>query len=53
MNENYDACAAAIIGVPKLPALYDTFEWAVVSTFFLVHAIKLAKSNVASWPGTK
>jgi hypothetical protein len=36
-------------GVPKLPASYDTFEWAVVSSFFLVHAVNLGKSNVASW----
>lgn len=44
---------AAIIGVPKLPAPYDTFEWAVVSSFFLVHAVNLGKSNVASWLGRK
>ncbi len=40
---------AAYFGVPKLPAPYDTFEWAIVSSFFLVHAINLGKSNVASW----
>ncbi|MGH6834919.1 MAG: hypothetical protein ACREC9_05045 [Methylocella sp.] len=43
----------AIIGVPKLPAPYDTFEWAVVSSFFLVHAVNLGKSNVAAWLGKK
>ena len=42
---------AAYFGVPKLPAPYDTFEWAVVSSFFLVHAVNLGKSNVASWLG--
>jgi hypothetical protein len=36
----------AYFGVPKLPAPYDTFEWAVVSSFFLVHAVNLGKSNV-------
>ncbi|MGH6812873.1 MAG: hypothetical protein ACREDM_11215 [Methylocella sp.] len=43
----------AIIGVPKLPAPYDTFEWAVVSSFFLVHAVNLSKSNIAAWLGRK
>ncbi len=42
---------SAYFGVPKLPTPYDTFEWAVVSSFFLVHAINLGKSNVASWLG--
>ena|ERR1700730_14227678 len=44
---------AAYFGVPKLPAPYDTFEWAVVSSFFLVHAINIGKSNVASWLSRK
>ena len=44
---------AAYFGVPKLPAPYDTFEWAVVSSFFLVHAVNLGKANVASWLGSK
>lgn len=43
----------AYFGVPKLPAPYDTFEWAIVSSFFLVHAINLGKSNVAQWLGRK
>jgi hypothetical protein len=43
----------AFFGVPKLPAPYDTFEWAVVSSFFLVHAVNLGKSNVASWLGSR
>jgi len=44
---------AAYFGVPKLPSPYDTFEWAVVSSFFLVHAVNLGKSNVTSWLGRK
>jgi hypothetical protein len=44
---------AGYFGVPKLPAPYDTFEWAVVSSFFLVHAVNLGKANVASWLGKK
>src|ERR1700730_18672082 len=39
--------------VPNLPTPYDTFEWAVVSSFFLVHAVNLGKSNVAAWLGRK
>jgi hypothetical protein len=35
--------------VLKLTAPYDTFEWAVVSSFFLVHAVNLGKSNVSAW----
>lgn len=45
--------AAPYFGVPKLPAPYDTFEWAVVSSFFLVHVVNIGKSNVASWLGRK
>jgi hypothetical protein len=37
-------------GVPKPPKPYDTFEWAVISSFF-VHAVNPGKSNVASWRG--
>lgn len=44
---------AAYFGVPKLPAPYDTFEWAVVSSFFLVHAINIGTSNVSQWLGKK
>lgn len=44
---------APYFGVPKLPTPYDTFEWAVVSSFFLVQAVNLGKSNVASWLGRK
>ena len=44
---------AAYFGVPKLPAPYDTFEWAVVSSFFLVHAFGPRGSNVSAWLGKK
>jgi hypothetical protein len=43
----------AVIGVQKLPAPYDVFEWAIVSSFFLVHAINVGTSNVAAWLGKK
>ncbi len=41
------------LGVPKLPTPYDTFEWAIVSSFFLVHAVTVGTSNVSSWLGRK
>jgi hypothetical protein len=44
---------AAYFGVPKLPAPYDTFEWAVLSSFFLVDAINIGASNVQQWLGKK
>ena len=44
---------AAYFGVPKLPTPYDTFEWAVVSSFFLVHALGPRASNVSAWLGKK
>ena len=44
---------AVYFGVPKLPAPYDTFEWAVVSSFFLVHALGPRASNVSAWLGKK
>ena len=34
-------------------APYDTFEWAVVSSFFLVHALGPRASNVSAWLGKK
>lgn len=37
------------LGIPKLPAPYDTFEWAIVSSFFIVHAVSLGVGNVAAW----
>jgi hypothetical protein len=42
-----------VIGVPKLPTPYDTFEWAIVSSFFIVHAVNIARTNVGSWLGRK
>jgi hypothetical protein len=44
---------AAYFGVPKLPSPYDTFEWAIVSSFFLVHAVNVGASNVQRWLAKK
>lgn len=42
---------AAILGVPKLPAPYDAYEWAIVTSFFLVQGIHFGTSNVSAWLG--
>lgn len=44
---------AAYFGIPKLPSPYDTFEWAIVSSFFLIHAVNIGKSNVSQWLNKK
>jgi hypothetical protein len=46
-------CGSAILGVPKLPAPYDTYEWAIVTSFFLVQGVHLGTSNVSAWLGRK
>ncbi|WOJ88074.1 hypothetical protein RZS28_09405 [Methylocapsa polymorpha] len=42
---------AAVLGVPKLPAPYDNYEWAIVTSFFLVQGVHLGTSNVSAWLG--
>lgn len=44
---------APVFGVPKLPAPYDAYEWAVVTSFFLVQGVHLGTSNVSAWLGRK
>lgn len=43
------AYGVAVLGVPKLPSPYDTYEWAIVTSFFLVHGVQLGKGNVSEW----
>lgn len=43
------AYGVAVLGVPKLPSPYDTYEWAIVTSFFLVHGVQLGTSNVSAW----
>ena len=38
-----------LLGVPNPPGEYPTFEWAIVASFFLVHAVGVGTSNVARW----
>jgi hypothetical protein len=36
-------------GVPKLPAPYDTYQWAIVQSFFLVMPVQTGINAVAQW----
>jgi hypothetical protein len=38
-----------ILGVPNPPGQYPTFEWAIIASFFLVHAVNAGTSNVSRW----
>lgn len=39
----------AVLGIPTPPKPFDLYEWAVVSSFFLVQAVHLGASNVSQW----
>lgn len=43
----------SLLGVPKLPPPYDAYEWAIVTSFFLVQGVHLGTSNVQAWLGKK
>lgn len=36
-------------GIPKLPTPYDTYQWAIVQSFFLVMPVQTAVGAVAQW----
>jgi len=36
-------------GIPKLPSPYDTYQWAIVQSFFLVMPVQTGVSAVAQW----
>lgn len=38
-----------VLGVPSPPGNYATWEWAIISSFFIVHVVNVGKTNVASW----
>jgi hypothetical protein len=43
-----------VLGVPQAPGPYGaTFEWAIISSFFIVRAAHGGPSNVARWLGPK
>jgi hypothetical protein len=41
----------AILGVPNPPGQYPMYEWLIISSFFLVHAVTIGTSNVKAWLG--
>jgi hypothetical protein len=36
-------------GVPRLPAPYDTYQWAIVQSFFLVMPVQTGINALAQW----
>jgi|SRR5882672_9083496 len=36
-------------GIPKLPPPYDTYQWAIVQSFFLVMPVQTVASAVSAW----
>jgi hypothetical protein len=40
---------SAILGVPNPPGNYPLYEWLIISSFFLVHAVNIGTSNVKQW----
>ena len=46
-------CGRAVLGVPNPPGQYPVFEWAIISSFFLIHAVNIGASNVTQWLGKK
>ena len=43
----------AVLGVPNPPGNYPLYEWLIISSFFLIHAVNLGTSNVSQWLGKK
>lgn len=40
-------------GIPKLPAPYDTYQWAIVQSFFIIMPVMPIASAVSQWLGKK
>jgi hypothetical protein len=40
-------------GIPRLPAPYDVYQWAIVQSFFLVMPVQTLASAVSQWLGRK
>ncbi|WP_374308813.1 hypothetical protein [Methylocella sp.] len=47
------AFGRVVLGVPDAPGPYPGYEWAIIASFFLVHAVNLGTGNVAAWLGRK
>jgi hypothetical protein len=39
----------SVLGVPDPPGNYPVYEWAIIASFFLVHAVNVGTSNVNKW----
>ena len=39
----------SVLGVPDPPGNYPVYEWAIIASFFLVHAVNIGTSNVSKW----
>ena len=39
----------SVLGVPDPPGQYPLYEWAIIASFFLVHAVRIGTSNVKQW----
>ena len=42
---------SSVLGVPNPPGEYPLYEWAIIASFFLVHAVNVGTSNVKQWIG--
>jgi hypothetical protein len=40
---------SSVLGVPDPPGQYPLYEWAIIASFFLVHAVNIGTSNVKQW----
>lgn len=47
------AFGRVVLGVPDAPGPYPGYEWAIIASFFLVHAVNVGTGNVAAWLGRK
>lgn len=50
MTEGRGGCG---MGIPKLPSPYDTFEWVIVQSFFLVMPIQTGVNALSQWLARK
>jgi len=44
---------SSVLGVPDAPGQYPLYEWAIIASFFLVHAVNIGTSNVKTWMSAK
>ena len=42
-----------VLGIPDPPSIYIPYEWYIISSFFLIHAVNVGTSNVSQWLNRK